>query len=94
MTHPAIGNPDPILFCLTLSFSVSVDTGSKGNKGGNKEERDGIGEKKERKKSFPNMLVLFSFFFFFFLLSCYIKQERPLSADPGYRLFRLYDALR
>ena len=37
------------------------------------------------------MLVLFSFFFFF-LLSCYIKQERPLSADPGYRLFRLNDA--
>jgi hypothetical protein len=51
MTHPAIGNPDPILFCLTLSFSVSVNTGSKGNKGGNKEERDGIGEKKERKKN-------------------------------------------
>jgi len=65
MTHPAIGNPDPILFCLTLSFFVSVDTGSKGNKGGNKEERDGVGEKKE-KKSFPKMLVLFSFFFFFF----------------------------
>jgi hypothetical protein len=94
MTHPAIGNPDPILFCLTLSFSVSVDTGSKGNKGGNKEERDGIGEKRE-KKSFPKMLVsLFFFLFLFLLLSCYIKQERPLSADPGYRLFRLYDALR
>ncbi len=48
MTHPAIGNPDPILFCLTQSFSVSVDTDSKGNKRGDKEERDGIGEKKEK----------------------------------------------
>jgi len=61
MTHPAIGNPDPILFCLTLSFFVSVDTGSKGNKGGNKEERDGVGEKKEKNVKKNNTFYLITF---------------------------------